>query len=318
MKKTASSYIASVAMLLVKYSENRIQNIRSKRRRVTFYKTQPAKTSRGARGITDTVSNRIITLTTDFGLKDPYVAEMKAAILGICPKATLVDITHEIEKFNIRMGAFVISCAAPYFPKGTIHVVVVDPSVGTRRRPILIETKQGFFVGPDNGVLILAAERAEIENLREITNKHFMLPEVSKTFQGRDVFAPVAAHLAKGIETKEIGPHLSEVVRPFFTIVRSRKGVLIGEVLHLDGFGNIITNITAAQMAQFGSCSQLEIELGHRKLKFRFSKTYGEAERNEVLTLIGSHGYLEVAVNQGSAVEKFKAKQGDKITISPI
>jgi S-adenosylmethionine hydrolase len=264
------------------------------------------------------VSDRIITLTTDFGLKDPYVAEMKAAMLGICPAATLVDITHEIEKFNIRMGAFVLSCAANYFPKGTIHVVVVDPSVGTRRNPILIETERGFFIGPDNGVLLLAAERDGIENFREITNRRFMLPEVSNTFHGRDVFAPVAAHLANGVEIKEIGPELSKIVRPLFARVKSKKGVLTGEILHLDDFGNIITNITAAQIDHLGSRDQLEIELGRRILKLRLRKTYGEAERNEALALIGSHGYFEIAVNQGRGVEEFKVKAGDKIAVSPI
>jgi len=276
----------------------------------------PAKTSRGTRGITITVSDRIITLTTDFGLKDPYVAEMKAAILGISPASTLVDITHEIEKFNIRMGAFVLSCAANYFPNGTIHVAVVDPSVGTRRRPVLIETKRGFFIGPDNGVLLLAAEKDGIKTFREITKQHLMLPEVSNTFHGRDVFAPAAAHLASGVETKEFGPELSEIFRPLFARVTNEKGVLTGQILHLDDFGNIITNITLAQMAHLGSPNQLKIGLGHRVLELKFRKTYGEAESNEALALIGSHTYLEIAVNQGNAVEEFKVKTGDRIAVS--
>jgi S-adenosyl-L-methionine hydrolase (adenosine-forming) len=277
---------------------------------------QPAKTSRGTRGITITVSDRIITLTTDFGLKDPYVAEMKAAILGISSASTLVDITHEIEKFNIRMGAFVLSCAANYFPKGTIHVAVVDPSVGTRRRPILIETKRGFFIGPDNGVLLLAAEKDGIETFREITNQGLMLPEVSNTFHGRDVFAPTAAHLANGVDTEEFGPEISKIFSPLFARVTSEKGVLTGEVLHLDDFGNIITNITIAQMGHLVSRNQLKIRLGHRILELKFRKTYGEAESNEALALIGSHSYLEIAVNQGNAVEEFKVKIGDRIAVS--
>jgi S-adenosylmethionine hydrolase len=262
------------------------------------------------------VSSKIITLTTDFGLKDPYVAEMKAAILQICPEAILVDITHEIEKFNVRMGAFILSCAAGYFPKGTVHVAVVDPFVGTRRRPIMLETRRGFFVGPDNGVLLLAAERDGIENCREIANKSLMLPEISNTFNGRDIFAPVAAYLANGMEAKEIGPELSKIVKPVFTKVTKEESGVSGEILHLDNFGNIITNITRAHISQLDYNDWLEIRLARRKLKFKLRKTYGEVQRNEFLALIGSHGYLEIAVNQGSAAKKLMAKQGDKIFVS--
>ncbi len=262
------------------------------------------------------MSRKIITLTTDFGMKDPYVAEMKATILGICPEATLIDITHEIEKFSIRMGAYILSSATAYFPKGTIHVVVVDPAVGTRRRSILIQTKQGFFIGPDNGVLSLAAERAGIEHVNEIKNPRFMLPVVSSTFHGRDVYAPVAAHLANGVEAKEFGSEVDEIVRPEFSKVVSRKEFLVGQVLHLDGFGNIITNITATQITRLAACICLDIKLPLRKVKLKFCKTYGEAKPMEPLALIGSHGYLEIAVNQSSAVEKFEMKLGDKITVS--
>jgi S-adenosylmethionine hydrolase len=141
----------------------------------------------------------MITLTSDFGLKDPYVAEMKGVILTIIPNATLVDITHDIEKFNIRMAAFTLASVAPYFPKGTVHLAVVDPGVGTQRRAILVQTTQGFFVGPDNGILILPAQNQGIEHIYQLTNPKFMLPGVSSTFHGRDVFAPAAAHLDKGV-----------------------------------------------------------------------------------------------------------------------
>jgi S-adenosylmethionine hydrolase len=189
------------------------------------------------------VPTRIITLTTDFGLKDPYAAEMKAAILSLCPNAAIVDITHQIEKFNTRIGVYVLASAAPYFPEGTIHVAVVDPGVGTRRRPILIQTQRGFFVGPDNGLLISAAEHQGIKRIHEITNPRLMLPKVSSTFHGRDVFAPAAAHLANGVHPTEFGREIREIARPEFTKVTRRKDMLIGEVLHVDNFGNIITNI---------------------------------------------------------------------------
>lgn len=262
--------------------------------------------------------NRIITLTTDFGLKDPYVAEMKAVIFQICPKAILVDITHELEKFNVRMGAFILSCAAGYFPNGTIHVAVVDPSVGTKRRPIMIETERGLFIGPDNGVLLLAAEKEGVRNYREITNRSLMLPEIANTFHGRDIFAPIAAHLASGIETEEIGPKIDKIVRPLFAKVTNRKAGVNGEVLHVDSFGNIITNIMEVHISQIGQGNWLKTKLARREVKLRLRKTYGEASRNELLALIGSHGYLEIAVNQGSAVEKFHAKRGDKISVSSI
>ena len=142
----------------------------------------------------------MITLTSDFGLKDPYVAEMKGAILTINPKATTIDVTHDVEKFNIREGAFMLASAAPYFPKGTVHLVVVDPGVGTERRAILIETKLGFFVGPDNGVLVLAAKNQGIKHIYQLTNPKFTLPNISGTFHGRDIFAPAAAHLDRGVK----------------------------------------------------------------------------------------------------------------------
>jgi S-adenosylmethionine hydrolase len=141
----------------------------------------------------------LITLTSDFGLKDPYVAEMKGVILTINPQATIIDVTHSVEKFNFSLGSFILASAAPYFPKDTIHMVVIDPDVGTERRAILIQTKRGFFVGPDNGVLMLAAQNQGIEHLYELSNPKFMLPKVSSTFHGRDVFAPAAAHLDRGV-----------------------------------------------------------------------------------------------------------------------
>jgi len=258
---------------------------------------------------------KIITLTTDFGLKDPYAAEMKAAILSICPTATIIDLTHEIEKFNIRMGAYVLASAAPYFPKGTIHVAVVDPGVGTRRRAILIKTKQSFFIGPDNGLLILVAEKQGLEQVYELTNPKFMLPKVSSTFHGRDVFAPAAAHLANGAKPEAFGPEITDVAKPSFAKAAERNGSLAGEVLHVDGFGNIITNITADMLTRQGIRDWLKVELPNAKLRLQFCKAYGETKPQEPLALIGSHGYLELSVNQGSASERFRSRAGDKVVV---
>jgi S-adenosylmethionine hydrolase len=259
----------------------------------------------------------MITLTTDFGLNDPYVAEMKAVILGICPNAVIVDITHEIEKFNIRMGAYVLASAAPYFPDGAIHVAVVDPGVGTRRRPIVIQTRQGFFVGPDNGLLVLAAEKQGIMRIHELTNPRFMLSTVSHTFHGRDIFAPAAAHLMTGVKPEEFGPEIRKAVRPEFAKVTQRNEVLVGEVLHVDGFGNIITNINEKEVAQSHVKGAVSVELAGYKLKLKFCRAYGETKPHEPLALIGSHGFLEISVNQGNAAKRFKTKAGDRVAISP-
>lgn len=255
----------------------------------------------------------MITLTSDFGLKDPYVAEMKGVILTINPQATIIDVTHSIEKFDIRVGVFVLASAAPYFPKGTIHLVVIDPDVGTERRAILIQTKRGFFVGPDNGVLMLAAQNQGIEHLYELSNPKFMLPKVSSTFNGRDVFAPAAAHLDKGIKPSEFGPEITEAVTPKFASVERRNSSLIGEVWQIDGFGNIITNISQKDLPQNRI---VNVKLPGGLQNISFGKTYAQAKPYEPLALIGSHGFLEIAINQGNASETFHAKAGDKIEVS--
>ena len=257
----------------------------------------------------------MITLTSDFGLKDPYVAEMKGVILTINPNANLIDITHEVEKFNLRMAAFMLASAAPYFPKGTIHLAVVDPGVGTQRRPILIQTRQGFFVGPDNGILILAAQSQGIEHICKLTNPTFMLPKISSTFHGRDIFAPAAAYLDKGVQPAKFGPEINDPIKPEFAKVVRRNGSLIGEVLHVDDFGNIITNITEKELPKVKA---VNVELPSASLKLSLSKTYAEAKPKETLALIGSHGFVEVAINQVNAAKKFHAKAGDKIQVMPV
>jgi len=262
---------------------------------------------------------RIITLLSDFGLKDPYVAEMKAAILGICPDTRIVDISHFVPKFDVRMGAFTLASAAPYFPEGTIHVAVVDPSVGTRRRSLIVKTKRYFYLGPDNGLLMLAAEKDGISQAFEIRNPELILSKVSSTFHGRDVFAPAAAHLANGISPTEFGPEVKDCKRPPFSKPTLRaNNELKGEVLHIDDFGNMITNVTSSDLAKIGirSARLLCIRLKGTLLRLRLSKTYREAPLKSTLALIGSHDYLEIAVNQGSASRRLKAKVGDSLVVS--
>jgi len=261
------------------------------------------------------LKNPIITLTTDFGLKDPYVAEMKAVILSICPNAQIIDITHQIEKFNVRMGAYTLACATPYFPKGTIHVAVVDPGVGTKRRPLLIETEKDFFIGPDNGVSALAAKAQRIRHVYEISNRNFMLPHVSNTFHGRDIFAPAAAHIANGVSPSELGPEVEDIVVPEFSKLVKKKNAVIGEVLHVDSFGNIITNFEEKELKLMGTSGTVNVKLKNRLLKLKLCKAYAETPPKQPLAIIGSHNFLEIAINQGNAAEKFKAKTGDKITL---
>ena len=259
--------------------------------------------------------NPIITLTTDFGLKDPYVAEMKAVILNISPNTKIVDITHQIEKFNIRMGAYVLAAASSYFPKGTIHVVVVDPGVGTRRKAILIQTKKGYFIGPDNGVLALAAENQGIEHVYKITNPKLKLPKISNTFHGRDIFAPAAAHLARGTPPSEFGPEIHKIVTPKFAKITRRKGGLIGEIIHIDGFGNIVTNFSEKELESMGIKGMVNIKLKNTRLKLKLCRAYAEVEAQKPLAIIGSHNFLEISVNQGNAADTFKTKVGDKVTL---
>ena len=255
----------------------------------------------------------IITLTTDFGLRDPYVAEMKAVMLSICPEITIVDVSHEIEKFNIRMAAFVLACAAPYFPKGTIHVAVVDPGVGTRRKPIVIQTQNAYYLGPDNGILVLATRNDKPIRIREITNRRLIMPRISDTFHGRDLFAPMAAHMAKGTRFEETGKRLNVIVEPSYARVVRRKNAWIGEAIHVDDFGNVITNLERADFGQLPERSCLHIRLESRELKVKLCRTYSDVERNEPLATFGSHGFLEISASRGSAAELLRIRSGDKL-----
>ncbi len=256
----------------------------------------------------------MITLTSDFGLKDPYVAEIKGVILSLNSKATIVDITHDVEKFNIRMASFLLCSAAPYFPEGTVHLAVVDPEVGTIRRPILIESKKSFFVGPDNGILMLAAKSQGIEHVYQLTNPKFMMPIVSGTFHGRDIFAPVSALIDCSVQPSALGPEIKDPVQPEFTQIKKEVDSVYGVVLYIDSFGNVITNITS-QNLDTNIVETLTVELLKVTLKLPFGKTYAQARNSLPIAIIGSHGFLEIALNQGNAAEKFHVKAGDKIVV---
>ena len=259
-----------------------------------------------------------ITLLSDFGLKDPYVAEMKAVIISICPEANIVDISHEIEKFEMRMGAFILASAAPYFPRGTIHVAVVDPGVGTKRRPLIVETKRAFYVGPDNGLLMLSARKEGIRHAYNISNPQYMRPEVSRTFHGRDIFAPAAAHLAKGYSASEFGTEIRDYVLPQFAAPQPRKNGFHGEVLHMDGFGNIITNISVRDLEKIGASEGclLHVKFKDMVLDLKLCLAYGQVPAGRALAIIGSSDFLEISVNQANASQIFGVKTGDPVNMS--
>lgn len=261
----------------------------------------------------------IIALLSDLGSIDPYVAEIKAVILSISPDVTIVDVTHEVKRFDVRMGAFILASATPFFPGGAIFVCVVDPGVGTKRRILLVKTKEHYLVGPDNGLLMLAALEEGIEAVVSVENESYMLTPISPTFHGRDIMAPVAAHLAKGTRMEEFGPLITDYQKPSFAEPREIVDGIVGQILHVDNFGNIITNITGRSLKRFAEeGGTLCISLGRRSLTLRMSRTYADAPDGSPLALIGSSGYLEVAVNRGNAAELLGVKVGDPAKIQVL
>ncbi len=248
--------------------------------------------------------SRIITLTSDFGLADHYVGSMKGVILGINSDVVIVDISHEIPKYDIVRAALLIGNFYAYFPKDTIHVVVVDPGVGSERKPIAIESEQGIFVGPDNGVFSLILEQEC--SVYDISNPDFMLKDISSTFHGRDIFAPAAAHLSRGADINQIGGELSSPKLISINKPQVLESEIIGEVIYKDSFGNLITNIPGEMINEE---SQIIID---DHIIDTVASSYNDVSRGEVLAIIGSSGFLEIAVNQGSASEHIKS---DKVTV---
>ena len=247
-------------------------------------------------------SSGVITFTTDFGLADPYVGVMKGVVLSINPAAQMIDISHFVKAGAITQAAFLIREAYPFFPQGTVHVVVVDPGVGGRRRPILIETQDHIFVGPDNGVFSTIVSDHKQAVAFHITESRYFLPDVSNTFHGRDIFAPVAAHISRGVEPLEMGPVISDPVTFEIPVAEERGTVLYGRIMHIDGFGNLISNVKEAELGAFLGAERPFIIVGKLMIE-GLRKSYSEVGAGEVLALIGSSGCLEIAVNQGRACD---------------
>jgi len=258
--------------------------------------------------------NPIITLLTDFGLKDPYVASMKGVILSINPQCTLVDITHQVSPYDIKEGAFILAQAYSTFPKGTIHLSVVDPGVGSPRKPILFVTKNYFFIGPDNGLFTFALKREKLKKVIALGKMEFFLPEVSPTFHGRDLFAPVAAHLSFGIAPESFGRVIKSWNEISFPEPVLRQEKLIGEVVHIDTFGNLVCNIDYKNLLKFSKSRPFVIKIGKRTMR-GLKKGYWEGRKDEPMALIGSGGFLEISIKEGNAQKVLKMKKGDRVQV---
>lgn len=261
--------------------------------------------------------SRILTFTTDFGLNDPFVGIMHGVVLNIQPDTRIVDICHSIASYDINDGAWSIAQAYRFFPKRTVHVVVVDPGVGGARRPIIVETEDYIFVAPDNGVLSLVEAREPKFVVRHVTAERYFLQPVSQTFHGRDVFAPVAGWLSKGVAPAEFGAEISDYVRsPLPAVERVGDDSLRGVVMKVDKFGNLITNIGELDAPQlFGAnVSGISILIAGETVT-RIYRSYGEGAEGEIFAIVGSSGYLEIAARQASAAEKLAAGVGTPVGV---
>jgi S-adenosylmethionine hydrolase len=239
---------------------------------------------------------------------------MKGAILSINPHSTLVDITHQVSSHDIKEGAFILGQAYSNFPKGTIHLSIVDPGVGSPRKPILIVTKNYFFVGPDNGLSTIALKAETVKEAVVLTNQKFFLSEVSSTFHGRDIFAPVAAYLSLGVKPASFGPSIKSWHEISFPDPAMKQGKLIGEIVHVDAFGNLVSNIDRKSLLQFSKGCSLVIKIGKRTMR-GLKKGYWEGKRDDPIALFGSGGLLEISIREGNAQEALKIKKGSPIIV---
>lgn len=274
----------------------------------------------------------VIALLTDFGTSDTYVGVMKGVLLDICPTARLIDLTHAVQPQNVREGAFLLANAYRYFPPGTVFLVVVDPGVGSSRRAVAVQAGEYTCVAPDNGVLSYMLAEFASHQAVALTNSQYRLPHVSNTFHGRDIFAPAAAHLAHHARLQDMGPSAQDMVRLSQPTLSMKKDSLIGEVIHIDRFGNLITSIGRVEWGANDSLSvtlafgvdrgrHLEIPSSatvevHKQVMPRIERSYSSAPLHEPLALISSDGFLEIAVRQGNAAENLGISVGDPVLLS--
>ena len=263
------------------------------------------------------MANHIVTLTTDFGASDHYVGAIKGVILKLNPEATIIDISNSVNSYDILDGALTIAQTYSYYPSDTIHMVIVDPGVGTNRRPLLVTTEKHHFIAPDNGVLSLVYEREERLNVRHITAEHYFLQPISNTFHGRDIFAPCAGWLSKGVEAHKFGDEITDFAR--FGAPKPKPStpqILKGVILKADKFGNLITNITAKDLPKMfeATAPTFKLVCGQKEVTTR-RDAYAQGMHQEVFAIIGSMGYLELASNRGSARTLCAADRGSEVGI---
>jgi len=257
----------------------------------------------------------IISLLTDFGLRDPYVAQVKAVILSYCRDAAIIDLTHEVAAFNELQAAFLLKISAPHMPEGTIHVCVVDPGVGAGRRGIILETSRGdYFIGPDTGFMAPAAEELGVRRAY-IIDEARLPPRKEETFHARDVFAHVAGRLAAGADPSELGWRTESYARLELPKPEPRPEGVEAIVMHVDRFGNLITNLRPEDL-DLRHGDEIIILLPSGELKCRFLKAYGHAPVGSPLLTLGGTGYIELSINRGNAAESYGLRPGDKIIVS--
>lgn len=257
----------------------------------------------------------VIALMSDFGARDHYVGTMKGVTLGICPDVTLVDITHEIPPHDVRAAALELAACYRYFPAGTVFLVVVDPGVGSARRGLAVETADHRFVAPDNGVLTAVLRESPPRGVVELSERRYALPTVSRTFEGRDRFAPAAAWLAKGLKLTGLGRSAGEYVTIEIPEPEVSDGRIVGEVLRVDHFGNLVTNIDSKSFDRLAQAGAISLVAGEHTVG-RFVTTYAEAAPDEACALIGSTDHVEIALNVGSAAAQLGLGPGAVVTIT--
>jgi hypothetical protein len=262
----------------------------------------------------DLAATRIVTLTTDFGSADHFVGTMRGVILGVNPEAQVVDLCNAVNSFDVLDGALTIAQAYRYFPADTIHLVVVDPGVGSARRPLLVTTTKHYFVAPDNGVLSLVMDQEERVSVREITAEHYFLRPLSNTFHGRDVFAPCAGWMSKGVEPEKFGDEVTDYVRIALPKPKMiSEHTLKGSVLKVDKFGNLITNLTPESApAVFAANAVVKITVGQGTVS-EIHTAYAQGQPGELFGVLNSMGFLEIACNRGAAAQVAKAGRGTEV-----
>ncbi len=254
----------------------------------------------------------LITLTTDFGLQDWFVGTMKGVILSINPAATIVDLTNAVPPGDIRAGAFALAASCRYVPRGTIHVGVVDPGVGSSRGAVAVQTKDFIFVGPDNGLFSWVLRKQKVRSIRKLDNPRWFLPKVSNTFHGRDIFAPVAGYLSKRLSFTKLGKSQDDYVRLPWPEPTFSQRMIEGEVVYLDRFGNAITNIPNDLLKPLGDSGAVRIGA---KQRFPLTRCYSAVPPGKLVAVPGSTGFLEVAVNGGNAARLLRIRVGTSITV---